>query len=443
MKVFDESMQTRGERAFLLGWAPSESALGRVDQEMEELQELAVTAGAQVVGSDVQKRAQVDPALYYGRGKVGEIAALRESLEFGLLLTNDELSPRQQRNLEEQVGVPIVDRAGLILDIFAQHARSREGRIQVEAAQLRHLLPRLTRGDRLSRLGGGIGTRGPGEQKLETDRRRIRARLSSLERDLRQLTEERALHRAGRRRLPFRSVALVGYTNAGKSSLLNALTRGGARAENQLFSTLDPTTRAVRLPGGQPCLLVDTVGFIQKLPHELVAAFHATLEEVQQSDLIVHVLDASRAGSERRLETVHATLEELGVADTPMVLAVNKADLCSPDSRRRLQMFAPDRYLDGELVSAITGEGLDELRRKIGAGLGQLMAPADFTIPYGRIELLSRWRRYGIVEHEEFTSDGVHVAGRVPQALVGQLESLERETPSTAGAPGLSPGSVD
>lgn len=443
MKVFDESMQERGERAFLLGWAPSESALTRVDHEMDELRELAVTAGAQVVGSDVQKRPQVDPALYYGKGKVGEIAALRQSLEFGLLITNDELSPRQQRNLEEQVGVPIVDRAGLILDIFAQHARSREGRIQVEAAQLRHLLPRLTRGDQFSRLGGGIGTRGPGEQKLETDRRRIRARLSSLERDLRQLTEERALHRAGRRRLPFRSVALVGYTNAGKSSLLNALTRGGARAENQLFATLDPTTRAIRLPGGQPCLLVDTVGFIQKLPHELVAAFHATLEEVQQADLIVHVLDASHAGAERRLDTVHSTLEELGVSEIPMVLAVNKADLCSPESRSRLQMFVPERYLDGQLVSAVTGEGLDELRRKIGVGLGQMMEPAEFTVPYGEINLLSRWRRYGVVEQEEFTADGVHVIGRVPQALIGQLEAiapqLSGSRPSPEGSPGEAP----
>ena len=434
MKVFDESMQARGERAFLLGWAPSEAALDRVDQEMAELQELAQTAGAQVVGTDIQKRAHIDPALFYGKGKVAEVASLREGLEFGLVLTNDELSPRQQRNLEEGVGVPIVDRTGLILDIFAQHARSREGRIQVEVAQLRHLLPRLIGGDNLSRLGGGIGTRGPGEQKLETDRRRIRARLRALEREVKQLQEERSLHRASRDRLPFKSVALVGYTNAGKSSLLNALTAGGARAENQLFATLDPTTRAVRLPGGQPCLLVDTVGFIQKLPHELVAAFHATLEEVQEADLLMHVLDASRAGAEGRLETVHRTLEELGLAERPMILAINKADLCSPESRRRLEMYCPDRYLGAQLVSAATGEGLDGIRRTLGATLASAMAPAEATIPYQQLAMLTRWRRYGVIENEEFTPDGVRVTGRLPQALMATLSALDGKPAEAASA---------
>jgi GTP-binding protein HflX len=349
------------------------------------------------------------------------------------LLTNDELSPRQQRNLEDAVGVPIVDRTGLILDIFAQHARSREGRIQVEVAQLRHLLPRLSGSDRFSRLGGGIGTRGPGEQKLETDRRRIRTRLASLEKSLKQLTEERALHRAARRRLPFRSVALVGYTNAGKSSLLNVLTRGGARAENQLFATLDPTTRAVRLPGGQPCLLVDTVGFIQKLPHELVAAFHATLEEVQQADLLIHVLDASRAGAEHRLETVHRTLDELGLADRPMVLAITKADLCSQEAHQRLQMYAPAPYLEGQLVSARTGEGLDGLREKIGRALGGDMEALEAIIPYEHIRLLTSWRRYGVIEVEEFTESGVRVRGRVPPALEAILTGIRSgATPAVA-----------
>ena len=434
MKVFDESMQARGERAFLLGWAAADRDMAEVEREMEELHELALTAGAQVVGADIQRRSQIDPAMFFGRGRVAEVAALRESLDFGLLLTNDELSPRQQRNLEDAVGVPIVDRTGLILDIFAQHARSREGRIQVEVAQLRHLLPRLSGSDRFSRLGGGIGTRGPGEQKLETDRRRIRTRLASLEKSLKQLTEERALHRAARRRLPFRSVALVGYTNAGKSSLLNVLTRGGARAENQLFATLDPTTRAVRLPGGQPCLLVDTVGFIQKLPHELVAAFHATLEEVQQADLLIHVLDASRAGAEHRLETVHRTLDELGLADRPMVLAITKADLCSQEAHQRLQMYAPAPYLEGQLVSARTGEGLDGLREKIGRALGGDMEALEAIIPYEHIRLLTSWRRYGVIEVEEFTESGVRVRGRVPPALEAILNGIRSgATPAVAG----------
>lgn len=436
MKVFDESMQARGERAFLLGWAGAGREMVEVEREMEELHELALTAGAQIVGADIQRRSQVDPAMFFGRGRVEEVAALRQSLDFGLLLTNDDLSPRQQRNLEDAVGVPIVDRTGLILDIFAQHARSREGRIQVEAAQLRHLLPRLTGSDRFSRLGGGIGTRGPGEQKLETDRRRIRTRLASLDKSLKQLTEERALHRAGRRRLPFRSAALVGYTNAGKSSLLNVLTRGGARAENQLFATLDPTTRSVHLPGGQPCLLVDTVGFIQKLPHELVAAFHATLEEVQQADLLIHVLDASRAGAERRLETVHRTLDELGLADRPMLLAITKSDLCSPEAHQRLQMFAPAPYLEAQMVSARTGEGLDQLREKIGRALGHEMEMVEATIPYERLRLLTTWRRYGVIEDEKFTDSGVRVRGKVPPALESVLASLQ------CGGNGSDPGAT-
>ncbi|MGA2872172.1 MAG: GTPase HflX [Candidatus Dormibacteria bacterium] len=418
MRVFDESLRSDRERAFLLGWVPSERALNQVELEMDELRELARTAGAEVVGSDVQKRPQVDPSLFFGSGKIAELRALRESLGFGLLITNDDLSPRQQRNLERELEVPIVDRTGLILDIFAQHARSREGRIQVEVAQLEHLLPRLASTEGLSRLGGGIGTRGPGEQKLESDRRRIRNRLRSLQKELSQLEDERSLHRESRRRLPFRTVALVGYTNAGKSTLLNALTEGGALTENQLFATLDPTTRAVRLPLGQPCLLVDTVGFIQKLPHELVAAFHATLEELAEADLLVHVLDASRAGAEKRLETVHSTLRELDLEDRPILLAISKVDLCSPDSRRRLSTLQRTPYLDVVSVSAVSGEGLDSLRSAIGEALVRDMLPVETVIAYDNWAALSRWRRYGVVEAEDFTSDGIRVRGRLPESMV-------------------------
>jgi GTP-binding protein HflX len=431
MRVFDESMQREGERAFLLGWAPSERDLAHVELEMDELGDLARTAGATVVGSDVQKRPQIDPTLFFGRGKVAEVRSLRQSLDFGLVITNDDLSPRQQRNLEAELDLPVVDRTGLILDIFAQHARSREGRIQVEVAQLQHLLPRLTGASGLSRLGGGIGTRGPGEQKLETDRRRIRNRLRLLQRDVSELHEERALHRDGRRRRTFRTAALVGYTNAGKSTLLNALTAGGAVAENQLFATLDPTTRAVRLPFGQPCLLVDTVGFIQKLPHELVAAFHATLEEVGEADLLVHVLDASHTGAETRLETVHATLRDLDLDERPLLLAINKVDRCSAESRRRLQTFHPEPYLGVVQVSGTTGEGLDELRGAIAGALSRDMLPVEATIAYDNWQALSNWRRYGVVEGEEFASDGVHVRGRLPESLARTLTAgADAEVPA-------------
>ncbi len=427
MKVFDESLQRQGERAFLLGWAGGERQLGQVELEMDELGDLARTAGATVVGSEIQKRAQIDPGLFFGHGKVSELGALRSSLDFGLLLTNDELSPRQQRNLEAELGVTVVDRTGLILDIFALHARSRAGRIQVEAAQLQHLLPRLAGPHGMSRLGGGIGTRGPGEQKLETDRRRIRARLRTLQRQLSELKEERGLHRHARRRHPFHTVAVVGYTNAGKSTLLNAMTAGGALVQNQLFATLDPTTRAVHLPFGLQCLLIDTVGFIQKLPHELVAAFRATLEEVGEADLLIHVLDASRSGAEARLETVHATLEEQGMADRPLLLALSKVDRCSLETRSRLQAFCPPPYLAQVAVSGATGEGLEELGQAIAEALSREMLPVEATIPYSSWDTLSRWRRYGLVEAEEYADDGVHVRGRAPEPLARSLLGEHRE----------------
>ena len=425
MRVFDEARQQRGEKVFLLAWAAGEAEMARVEGEMEELVELATTAGALVVGSEIQRRAYIDPALFFGRGKAEEIRTLHSELDFGLVITNDELSPRQQRNLEDALGVPIVDRAGLILDIFAQHARSREGRIQVEAAQLRHLLPRLTGSQSRSRLGGGIGTRGPGEQQLETDRRRIRTRLRALDRDLGQVRDSRALRRAGRKRRPFQTIALVGYTNAGKSSLLNSLTAGGARSENQMFATLDPTTRAVDLGVGPVTLLVDTVGFIQKLPTELVTAFRATLEEVAEADLLLHVLDASRSGAMARLDTVHTTLDELGISGTPMVLAVNKLDLCSAEARLRLSMYSSERYQGVGLVSARTGEGLPELRRVLSRALSSGWVPAQAVFPYQERSAVDLWRRYGVVDSEEFTADGIRVTGRVPDGLWGQISQRQ------------------
>ncbi|HUY97197.1 MAG TPA: GTPase HflX [Verrucomicrobiae bacterium] len=421
------------ERAFLLGWVAGDAGVQSLDPEMDELAELARTAGAEVVGSDVQRRERPDPALFFGRGKVEELGALRAELAFDLLIANEELSPRQQRNLEQELEVKVLDRTELILDIFAQHARTREGRLQVEVAQLRHLLPRLTGGRDLSRLGGGIGTRGPGEQKLEADRRRIRTRLRQFDRELKEVRGERALHREGRARRSLRTVALVGYTNAGKSTLLNRMTAGGAETEHRLFATLDPRTRLLRLPGGLDCLLTDTVGFIQKLPHDLVAAFRATLEEVGSADVLVHVLDAGQPRAEQQLETVHQTLGELDALDRPRILALNKVDRLSVGARSRLQMVPWDGYAAAVAVSALTGEGVEDLGAALATLLAEPLERLEVVVPYTDPQSLLRWRRYGRIEHEEYTDRGVHVVGRVPPGLARSLLGEDAEDPLAGG----------
>ncbi len=409
------------ERAFLLGWVGTDTEARTLDPQMDELADLARTAGAEVVGSDVQRRDRPDPALFFGRGKVRELVALRAELAFDLVVSNEELSPRQQRNLEQELEVKVLDRTELILDIFAQHARTREGRLQVAVAQLRHLLPRLSGGRDLSRLGGGIGTRGPGEQKIEADRRRIRTHLRRLDRELEEVRGERALHRESRQRRALRTVALVGYTNAGKSTLLNRLTAGGAVTEHRLFATLDPRTRLLSLPGGQDCLLTDTVGFIQNLPHDLVAAFRATLEEVTTADVLIHVLDCSQERAEQQLETVHRTLAELDALSRPRLLALNKVDRVSPAARARLEGLPWEGYAAATAVSAVTGEGLPQLVAALGSLLAEPLEPLDIVVPYTDPQSLMRWRRYGRIEHEEYTEAGVHVVGRVPAGLGRRL----------------------
>jgi GTP-binding protein HflX len=381
-----------------------------------------------VVGSDVQRRVTPDPALYFGKGKVGEWKALRSDLRFDVVVSNDDLSPRQQRNLEKELDVGVLDRTELILDIFAQHARTREGRIQVEVAQLRHMLPRLVGGRDLSRLGGGIGTRGPGEQKLEIDRRHIRTRLRDLERDLAQVRRQRALHRARRARSPQRTVALVGYTNAGKSSLLNALTRGGVVAEDKLFATLDPTTRVLSLPQGASCLLTDTVGFIQKLPTELVAAFRATLEEVVEADMLVHVLDISHPAAAQQLATVHSVLDDLEAFAKPAVLAANKMDLLAPaELELRLAGLDLAPYLEVVPVSALRGDGLERLRDAVAEVLGEQLRPIDVVLPYSAQDLVAALHREGVVQEEHFGADGVHLRGSASPALAARIAAVVGE----------------
>jgi GTPase len=310
------------------------------------------------VGRLLQERARRDPATLVGRGKVRDLARRCEEEGVDVVVFDDDLSPAQQRNLESEVGRKTVDRTQLILDIFARRARTREGRLQVELAQLDYVLPRLTgRGVLLSRLGGGIGTRGPGETKLETDRRRIRQRIQAIRREIEHVRRERATRREARGRRGVPVVALVGYTNAGKSTLFNALTRGGAGVSDQLFVTLDPLVRRVGLGGGRELLLVDTVGFIQKLPHPLVAAFRATLEEVAKADLLLHVVDASAPGVEEREAAVVSVLGEIGAGDRPCLVVLNKADRVAPE---RLAVLAGGRP-GCSVVSALGGQGLDRL----------------------------------------------------------------------------------
>jgi GTP-binding protein HflX len=328
------------------------------EDSLAELEQLAKSAGARVADTLLQERDRLDPRLLIGKGKVEEIRNRCAGVD--LVILDEELSGSQQRNLERLLGRRVVDRTGLILDIFAQRAQTREGKLQVELAQLDYLLPRLAGAwTHLERLGGGIGTRGPGETQLESDRRRIKTRMAKLRRDLEQVRRHRALLRRPRRKVPFPIVALVGYTNAGKSSLMNALTQASVVVQDQLFATLDPTLRRLKLPGDRVALLSDTVGFIRKIPHQLVAAFQATLEEVQEADVLLHVVDISHPHAELQQAAVEAVLGELGLADRPTILVFNKID--------RLGRSAfPRRPGSGRVyTSAKTGVGLDDLREEI------------------------------------------------------------------------------
>jgi GTP-binding protein HflX len=355
-----------GERALLVGLALGARDRARTEASLEELAELATSAGARVVGTALQERKRRDPATLVGKGKVEEIKARCEEAQADLVLFDEDLSPAQQRNLEKALETKTLDRTQLILDIFARRARTREGRLQVELAQLDYLLPRLAgQGVLLSRLGGGIGTRGPGETKLETDRRRIRQRIQAVKREIEHVRRERLTRREARERREAPVVALVGYTNAGKSTLFNALTRGGAAVSDQLFMTLDPLVRKVRLGPGRELLLIDTVGFVQKLPHQLVAAFRATLEEVVEADLLLHVVDANADGVEERELAVEAVLKEIGAGERPSLLVLNKADLASPE---RLAALAEGRPGCAS-VSALRGEGLKALLEHVASRL--------------------------------------------------------------------------
>lgn len=413
------------ERALLVGLDTRNGRGG--PESLEELARLAETAGAVVVGSVLQRRPRPDPATCVGKGKVDELRARATEGGTDLVIFDDELSPAQQRNLERALGVKVLDRTALVLDIFAQRARSREGRLQVELAQMTYLLPRLTgRGVLLSRLGGGIGTRGPGETKLEVDRRRIRTRITDLSRAISQLSRRRRIRRQSRKDAALPVVALVGYTNAGKSTLLNSLTQANVLTGDKLFATLDPTTRKVLLPNHRPVLMVDTVGFIQKLPHDLVAAFRATLEEVTEADLLVHVIDASHPRWASQMAAVEQVLRDLGAADTPRVNALNKVDRLSAEILRDVTSEVPG----GVSISALRGLGLLNLLRIVSQRLEDPARRVRLVIPYADAGVLSEVYTKGRVLRREDRPDGMAVEIEVPAAVLGRLRPYMR-SPST------------
>lgn len=404
------------ERAALIAIEqPHERLLG-ARESLAELERLSETAGVAVVARATQAVKRLHPATLIGAGKVEEIREQARHAGATLAIFDDELSPAQQRNLERMLGLKVIDRTQLILDIFAQRARSQAGKLQVELAQLQYLLPRLTRQwQHLSRLGGGVGTRGPGETQLEVDRRRVRARIAMLRKRLQHVSQTRELHRRSRAQVPYPMVALVGYTNSGKSTLMNRLTDADVLVENRLFATLDPTVRLLRLPGDGQALLVDTVGFIHKLPHGFVDAFKSTLEEVRSADVLLHVVDAGDAHAPEQMIVVERVLAELGAASTPRITVFNKIDL--PEAP------VPGLNATGITcrISARTGAGLGLLLRQIGTLLAARQERVELHIPLSRGDLLAVLHRSGRVTAESVAGDEVRVTAYVPAKIAGRL----------------------
>ncbi|MDW8058934.1 MAG: GTPase HflX [Thermomicrobium sp.] len=400
------------------GWHPRDS--------LAELAQLAATVGIEVVGMVVQRLPHPDPRHYVGPGKLSELVQLRDQLKFSLLLADDELTPSQLRHLEEALRVKVLDRTALILDIFAQRAQTREGRLQVELAQLEYRLPRLTRmWTHLSRQAvGGVGLRGPGETQLEIDRRRARERIAWIRRQLEDVRRHRERYRRRRREERLPVVSLVGYTNAGKSTLLNALTGSSVLAEDKLFATLDPTTRRLALPDGQVALLTDTVGFIHKLPTTLVAAFRATLEEILDAHLILHVVDVTHPKAAEQAATVRRVLRELGADRYPSLTVLNKIDRLAPEVDPEIVARELDLPSNAVLVSALTGQGLPQLRQRIADTLQQVARPVPvrLLIPYRERAILSMIEERGTIEERRYQAEGLYVAARVPTSLLPRLD---------------------
>lgn len=399
------SLQVMSERAILIGmeWGRNDS-LWTVDDSLEELKQLADTAGATVIKKFIQKRPKPDPAFFIGRGKVQELALYAQQENIDLCIFDDELSPAQQRNIESVMGIRILDRTALILDIFAQRARTNEGKLQVELAQLQYTLPRIMgKGLMLSRLGGGIGTRGPGETKLEVDRRRIRDRIAFIKDQIEKVKAVRSLHRSKRKKNNVFEVSLVGYTNAGKSTLLNTLTNSDIYAKDQLFATLDPTTRQLTLPNKQEIIITDTVGFIQRLPHQLIAAFRSTLEVVTEADLLVHVIDVSHELYKEQAAAVHEVLKEIGAETKPVITVYNKIDKLPPDSKLADRLALEE---DTVCISAAKKLNLETLQQMIESHLKSKAVEVTLFIPYAETAKAAQLHETANVLEQEYTENG-------------------------------------
>lgn len=399
------SLQVMSERAILIGmeWGRNDS-LWTVDDSLEELKQLADTAGATVIKKFIQKRPKPDPAFFIGRGKVQELALYAQQENIDLCIFDDELSPAQQRNIESVMGIRILDRTALILDIFAQRARTNEGKLQVELAQLQYTLPRIMgKGLMLSRLGGGIGTRGPGETKLEVDRRRIRDRIAFIKDQIEKVKAVRSLHRSKRKKNNVFEVSLVGYTNAGKSTLLNTLTNSDIYAKDQLFATLDPTTRQLTLPNKQEIIITDTVGFIQRLPHQLIAAFRSTLEVVTEADLLVHVIDVSHELYKEQAAAVHEVLKEIGAETKPVITVYNKIDKLPSDSKLADRLALEE---DTVCISAAKKLNLEALQQMIESHLKSKAVEVTLCIPYAETAKAAQLHETANVLEQEYTENG-------------------------------------